>query len=340
MSRKTLEAVLTSSTEYIGQLEAEITQKVNENGDLRAQNRALLEENKRLSDLTRMLLGSPSFSDFLDRLSSNAAQMIQAPAPQQQVAEPRREARQVPKDVNPYAAQQQLNGHQQIGMAMIPEQSIDMSMLGMSGDASAFYEPQVFTVETPEIHVPEIDTSLLSGKSSNFVGPIAIESEDEQTEKVEMPVIVHPVEQEPRVTEIAITTAVDEAFENDPAFALYHETTTSGSSRATLGRSSPPGPSFSPDPLLHSQQQTYSLTVNKRSIRLRFGTAQSLTSTTACFPNSIPNPSIQTTAIRHSLAFHQNSFVAWAIVNCSGWSSWLERPRIESLQHSITRHVV
>ena len=208
--------------EYIGQLEAEITQKVNENGDLRAQNRALVEENKRLSDLTRMLLSSPSFSDFLDRLSSNAAQMIQPPAPQPQVAEPRREARQIPKDINPYTAQQQLNGHQQIGMAMIPEQSLDMSMLGMGGDA--FYEPQVFTVETPEIHVPEIDTSLLSGKTSNFVGPMTIESDDEQTEKVDMPVIAHPVESEPQVKDIAVEV-IDEDFENDPAFALYHEST-------------------------------------------------------------------------------------------------------------------
>merc|ERR1712230_262179 len=70
--------------EYIGQLEGEIAVKVNENTDLRNQNRALMEENTRLSDLTRMLLSSPSFSGFLDTLASNPAAAQTAQAVQQQ----------------------------------------------------------------------------------------------------------------------------------------------------------------------------------------------------------------------------------------------------------------
>lgn len=173
--------------EYITQLESEIATKVTENGDLRAQNRALLEENKRLSDLTRMLLSSPSFSNFLDHLSQSPN-----PAPQQQqlaaqMAQRQPEQRQVPKDVNAYAAGRQAQ-QQQIGMVMIPEQSMDFSMLNIAESTEAYnYQPQVFAVlETPEM--PEIDTAALSGKTSDVMS----ESFD-ATEKVEIALPEAPV---------------------------------------------------------------------------------------------------------------------------------------------------
>ncbi|KAI1501843.1 hypothetical protein F5X99DRAFT_186809 [Biscogniauxia marginata] len=170
--------------EYITQLESEIANKVTENGDLRAQNRALAEENRRLSDLTRMLLSSPSFSNFLDHLSANPTAVPQSQP--QQVEQRQPEDRQMPKDINPYNSapgQQQ----QQIGMVMIPEQSMDFSMLNLNSDAYN-YQPQVFAVlETPE--VPEIDTAALAGKSSNFVGePLPFDNE-----KMEAPVLETPV---------------------------------------------------------------------------------------------------------------------------------------------------
>jgi hypothetical protein len=200
--------------EYITQLEAEIATKVTENGTLRAENRALIDENKRLSDLTRMLLSSPSFSDFLDRLSSNPQQL---PQPQQQQPQQQQQqqenSRQVPKDVNPYTAQQQLQ-HQHISLAMIPEQNMDFSMLSMDTADTFNYQPQVFSVlETPE---PTLDAAILSGKSSNIVD----EQFDVEEEKVEMPVIERPAAVE---EETAPTAPVDEKFESDPAFALYHD---------------------------------------------------------------------------------------------------------------------
>ncbi|KAK3371143.1 hypothetical protein B0T24DRAFT_305715 [Lasiosphaeria ovina] len=203
--------------EYITQLEAEIANKVTENGDLRAQNRALVDENKRLSDLTRMLLSSSSFSNFLDQLSSNPQQTPQAQPQQQQQpqqTQQQQEARPLPKDVNPYAAQQQMQ-HQQIGLVMIPEQTMDFSMLNMDHSDGFTYQPQVFTVlETPEL---TIDASLLSGKTTNFVG----QQFDAEEEKVEMPVIERPavVEKE----QAPAPAPVDEEFENDPMFALYHD---------------------------------------------------------------------------------------------------------------------
>lgn len=212
--------MLTMKLEYITQLEAEIANKVTENGDLRAHNRALIDENKRLSDLTRMLLGSPSFSDFLERLSTNPSQLPQG-APQ---VEQSQAARQAPKDVNPYAAHQQVQ-RQSVGVAMMPEQNMDFSAFGD-------FQPQVYAVlETPEPPM-SIDTAAMSGKESNFVGQ-SFESDDE---KIEMPVIEQMPVTEEKATAPAAREApfvVDEDFENDPEFALYHESSSASSTEST-----------------------------------------------------------------------------------------------------------
>ncbi|KAJ8122945.1 hypothetical protein O1611_g9713 [Lasiodiplodia mahajangana] len=167
--------------EYIGQLESEIASKANEVNDLRAENRALVDENKRLSDLTRMLLSSPSFSSFLDILSTNPSPSIPV---QPQVEQRQPESTQVSKDPNPYSSNQQ----QQIGMVMVPEQSMDFSMLNLNGGGFG-YQPQVFAVlETPEL--PEINTETLMGKSSNFVG----ESPASDNDKTDAPSLEAPTE--------------------------------------------------------------------------------------------------------------------------------------------------
>ncbi|KAK2011825.1 bZIP transcription factor [Colletotrichum eremochloae] len=201
--------------EYITQLEAEIANKVTENGDLRAHNRALQDENKRLQDLTRMLLASPSFSNFLDHLSTNPQAPPQPAAPVKVERQP--EQRQIPKDINPYANQGQ---QQQIGVAMLPEQNMDFSMLNIDNDAYNF-QPQVFAVlETPDVPVT-IDTNVLSGKSSNFVGE-QFESDDD---KIELPSVEGPKVLAPEVQAQALTEeeeVFDDEFENDPEFALYH----------------------------------------------------------------------------------------------------------------------
>jgi len=200
--------------EYISQLEGEIAAKVNENQDLRSTNRALMEENTRLSDLTRMLLSSPSFSGFLDTLSQNPAAAQTA----QQVTQPRAEQQQqapqqVRKDVNPYAAQQRMQ-QQHIGMTMIPEHTMDFSMLDLNSDGGFSYQPQVFSV----LSLPEtsIDTELLSGKSSNSF--TALPSDDE---KVELPAIERMPEAAPEEAPAKAVEVVDEEFDSDPTFALY-----------------------------------------------------------------------------------------------------------------------
>ncbi|KAG6017182.1 BZIP-type transcription factor mbz1 [Claviceps pusilla] len=200
--------------EYITQLEAEIASKVNENGDLRSQNRALMEENKRLSDLTHMLLASPSFSDFLDNLSNKSAGLSQnAPIKVEQT--PQQEQNEVPKDLNPY--NEQFTSQQQIGMAMIPEPSMDFSLVNPDNLAYNF-QPQVFVVDTSDI--APIDAAVLSGKTSNFVGEV-FSSMDE--EKVEVSALERPLEA--NSSESACDATVDEEFESDPEFVLFHSET-------------------------------------------------------------------------------------------------------------------
>ncbi|KAF2971400.1 hypothetical protein GQX73_g2130 [Xylaria multiplex] len=167
--------------EYIGQLEQEIAAKVTENNDLRAENRALSDENKRLNELTRMLLASPQFSSFLDRLSSDPGALQAQPQMEQRQPQPA----QVPKDTNPYNMMN-MGQQQQIGMVMIPEQSMDFSMLNLNTDSFS-YQPQVFTVlETPEL--PEINTDALAGKTSNFVGESVSDGDKTDAPLLEAPV--------------------------------------------------------------------------------------------------------------------------------------------------------
>ncbi|KAI0441035.1 hypothetical protein F4803DRAFT_441208 [Xylaria telfairii] len=167
--------------EYIGQLEHEVAGKVTEANELRAENRALREENMRLSNLTRILLESPSFTSFLDALSQNPATILAQVQPQVEQRQP-----EPPKDANPYNTTS-FGQQQQIGMAMIPEQSMDYSMLHNAG-VSQYYQPHVYAVlETPEL--PEIDTDALMGKSSNFIE----EAPTSDNDKADAPFLEPPV---------------------------------------------------------------------------------------------------------------------------------------------------
>lgn len=79
--------IINTMIEYINQLEDQIALNVTEIGDLRAQNQALVEENIRLSDLTRMLLSLPSIPGLLESLviNTSAAQDIQTSQDQMDV---------------------------------------------------------------------------------------------------------------------------------------------------------------------------------------------------------------------------------------------------------------
>lgn len=164
-----------------------------------------------MSDLTRMLLSSTSFSSFLDNLSANPAAAPQGTSVKAEQNQPQEQS-QVPKDVNPYNGQ--FSSQQQIGMAMIPESSVDFSLVGF--DSSSYnFQPQVFVVD--RLDVPNvIDAAILSEKPSSLLDlPI-----DCDEEKVEVPVIERPAEV--KIVHSAPATVVDEEFESDPEFALFH----------------------------------------------------------------------------------------------------------------------
>lgn len=177
-----------------------------------------MEENTRLSDLTRMLLSSPAFSGFLDTLAQNpaaaqTAQQVTQPRVEQQQQQQQQPQRQVRKDVNPYAAQQQLQ-QQQIGMAMIPEHNVDFSMLDLNTDGGYSFQPQVFSVFSMPDTV--IDSEILSGKdSSPFTAPL---SDDD---KVELPKIERAPEVEPVEVASKPVETEDAEFDSDPTFALF-----------------------------------------------------------------------------------------------------------------------
>ena len=199
-----------------------------------------MDENTRLSDLTRMLLSSSAFSTFLEDLSANG--MRPAPNPTQQAgpsAESSRPTEQIQpntrKDVDPFAVAQQQGGAQ-VGMTLLPDNNMDLSTLDLDGSntwalgnlgtgAWGTNTSQVFAVtELPAgPAVDQIDTVALSGKSSNFVG--AHFGSDES--KDDLPV----VERMPRIEEEDTedkpsVEAVDVEFdESDPAFALYAHST-------------------------------------------------------------------------------------------------------------------
>ncbi|KAJ9204646.1 transcriptional regulator family: bZIP [Paecilomyces variotii] len=213
--------------EYIGQLEGEVAVKTNEANELRMQNRALFEENARLTDLTRMLLSSPHFSSFLNDFSLNG---IPSSQPQQQqqvqpavVSQPQMQQNHQ-KDVNPARVAQdfQMQQNPQVGMVMVPEQSVNVPTMDMnpsgwnSGIDMNFTNAPVFAVfEVPE---PVIDTGVLCGKSSNFVGSEVLETSKDEVPSLERP----PVPEAPKEkTNVGTPNPDVEIDESDPAFALF-----------------------------------------------------------------------------------------------------------------------
>ncbi|KAE9962751.1 hypothetical protein BLS_010060 [Venturia inaequalis] len=221
--------------EYIGQLEGEIQGKVNECNDLKMQNRALMEENARFRTLAEKLLAHAAFRPFLEELShdpelahslsaiSNSNHATPTPAPQSK------------KDVDPYnqQAQQYQQQHQHVGMTMIPETHLDFSALNLGGNQWAmpsngmgqYLQPQVFTVEVPEMAEP-VDVAALSGKSDDIIEEFTSSSSTES--KVECPAELElPSMPTSEDVEVEQFKSVECAFdENDPAFTLFATSST------------------------------------------------------------------------------------------------------------------
>lgn len=185
------------------------------------QNRALFEENARLNDLARMLLGSPHFSSFLTDMPDAVAPQVQA----QQQAAPRAQQPQpatVPKETSaPRPQEFQMQQNPQTNMMMVPNQGMDASMAMNNGGWNSgidmnFGNASVFAVlDVPE--GPALDVEALSGKPSS--SPIDL---TETSSKNEPPVLDLPeIGQSGEQSDFGVANPDVEIDESDPAFALF-----------------------------------------------------------------------------------------------------------------------
>jgi len=214
---------LTSYLEYIGQLEGEVAAKVQEANDLRAQNRQLMEENTRLTDLTRMLLSSQAFSGFLSELSQNG---MPAPTPATTTSAVASQPQPQPtkKDVNPHQATRQAQNQQTtVGMTMVPESTIDFSLLDSipTNNWNASFGMNSYQVcavtELPE--GPTIDINFLSGKNSYDVTKSS-SSAAKNYPVLQFPPIIKQQDSNPPPTQANDLSELD-----TPAFTLFIDQT-------------------------------------------------------------------------------------------------------------------
>ncbi|KAL8752560.1 MAG: hypothetical protein Q9199_005662 [Rusavskia elegans] len=226
--------------EYIGQLEGEIAAKSAEADELRTKNQALMAENSRLTDLTRMLLESPAFSTFLEEMSG--AEKQSSTQIQQETTVPKIEESQLncPKDVNPHPSSPQVQSEQedaQVGVALLPDTYINFNTTWTHDMDYGLYDAQVYAVTSmPQgPAVDHVDGSSLSGKPSGL--PIHFASEGC---KLDAPTIEYPLTpcSESRgqewSTEITDGTLI-QLDETDPVCALYNDEI-SESSRPTISK--------------------------------------------------------------------------------------------------------
>ncbi|KAF2683739.1 hypothetical protein K458DRAFT_339837 [Lentithecium fluviatile CBS 122367] len=215
--------------EYIGQLEGEVAMKTNEANELRTQNRALMEENARSRAFIERLLRHQAFTPFLEELSREEGLDTKPVMPTLSSASTTPTPTPVRKDLNPYQNQQfggmsSQPNNPQIGMTLIPETPLDISMLNLNSNnwgvnsnnmgSFNFQQPQVFAVtELPEGPVNPIDTEALSGKGFSSIFAAEDDSPIESV-KPDFPVIERPVESAPAFSEV-------EEEDDDPEFDLY-----------------------------------------------------------------------------------------------------------------------
>lgn len=201
------------------------------------QNQALVEENVRSRAFIEKLLHHPAFTPFLEDLSRdesiNNKMPMAAPAPQSVAP--------TPAPQQQFAQQQNL----QVGMTLIPETPLDLSMLNINGNYpmtngfNNFPQPQVFAVmEVPAGPANPLNMEALSGKGyesvMDEVAPV------EQL-KHDLPVVKNDRE-EKQVEAKPAETEEDAAFDSNPAFALFHAvpTTSATVSQAPISISEKP----------------------------------------------------------------------------------------------------
>ncbi|KAL2871824.1 uncharacterized protein BJX67DRAFT_88621 [Aspergillus lucknowensis] len=242
--------------EYIGHLESEVQQRNNEVNELRIQNRALFEENSRLTDLARMLLSSPHFSQFLDEINGSGLPNVQPQQPpqqqQQQQSQPQPQPQQQPPVIsqtqmqpsnlskepaaNPAQSEYQMQQNSQVGVMMVPSQGLDVSTMNMStggwntGIDMNFSNPSVFAVfEVPE--PPVLDSEAIIGKTWSTPG-VPHTSTHKNGPLLEQ---LRPVEETEEQSTVDAGDSDVEVDASDPSFVLFADQPRQPSMEAPCG---------------------------------------------------------------------------------------------------------
>lgn len=170
------------------------------------ENRNLLQENARLSDLTRMLLSSQQFSSFLNDISVNGlpAPQTNPPTAMLQNQAPESQDVQMPTPPN--------------GLPPVTEQQgFDFAALDVNGpgwnsgiDVSNYNAPVFAVLDVPEPQLPEIESAVLGGKDTFC--PLPLENAKE------LPMIERPLAEPVKPAQADPDVEIDES---DPAFALF-----------------------------------------------------------------------------------------------------------------------
>lgn len=191
-----------------------------------------MEENARSRAFIERLLRHQAFTPFLEELSrdddgldvkpsvgmlSGSATPTPAPARSQQLA---------------------AISQPQVGMTMVPETPLDMSMLNLNsnwsmnnGNASFTYQqPQVFAVtELPEGPTNPLDMQVISGKGYTSIFAVEDDSPDEDVK------VDHPILERALPAERSTSVEVDD--DQDPEFDLYNASPVSTSSSVSTSPS-------------------------------------------------------------------------------------------------------
>lgn len=218
----------------IGDLEEANQNLEREVTTLKLEKEKLISDYQNLRKFVEHMIQTPNFAGYMQEqvLGMSAQQQNSVPSPQVAQQRQRQRSQQTPQYSMPAIPEQNqtlqladvltddafLNddGMNDFGNMSVlnPQNSNDFDMFGENA--------QIFAVlDTP---LPSIDISSLSGKTSNFVGQQ--EEFDSQDQKLDMPSLEKgpaPITQ-PAAVEKIETSVVDEDFDNDPAFALYHQT--------------------------------------------------------------------------------------------------------------------
>ncbi|OAG03818.1 uncharacterized protein CC84DRAFT_1177762 [Paraphaeosphaeria sporulosa] len=204
--------------EYIGQLEGEIGAKTNECNELRTQNRALMEENARSRAFIERLLRHQAFTPFLEELSRDEG--LEAKPAMQTLSGSTTPTPAPVRQNQQFGAMSQ----PQVGMTLVPEAPLDMSMLNLNSNSWAinngsssfsYQQPQVFAVtELPAGPTNPLDMDVISGKGYSSIFAAEDDASDKQA-KADYPVVERAM---PAVKPSVVEAEQDE----DPEFDLYN----------------------------------------------------------------------------------------------------------------------